>query len=155
MEEGVRGLLFETLKKEFDLPEQDIRTYTPLTLAFVGDNVYDLVVRTILLCEGRRKLNEIHKQKSTLVKAATQAWIAEYLLSEGFFDEEEADYYRRGKNAKTETHAKNASYQTYHRATGLECVFGFLYLTGKEERAVELARIGIEAFMNKEKEGID
>ena len=92
---------------------------TPLTLAFVGDNVYDLVVRTLLFEEGNRKLNDIHKKKSNLVKAETQAWIAEYLSETELFTEEEADYYRKGKNAKTLSHAKNAGFPEYHKATGL------------------------------------
>ena len=150
MEESVKNFrsFRDCVQEEFQLEEQDLRTYTPLTLAFVGDNVYDLVVRTLLLGEGRRKLNDVHKRKSTLVKAETQSWIAEYLLNEGHFTEEEADYYRRGKNAKTQSHAKNAGLGDYHRATGLETVMGYLYLTGQEERAIHLCKTGIEAFLN-------
>ena len=151
MEESVKNFrsFRDCVQEEFHLKEQDLRTYTPLTLAFVGDNVYDLVVRTVLLGEGRRNLNEIHKKKSNLVKAETQAWIAEYLLNEGLFTEEEADYYRKGKNAKTQSHAKNAGLGDYHRATGLETVMGYLYLTGQEERAVHLCKTGMEAFLNQ------
>ncbi|MBR3040057.1 MAG: ribonuclease III [Lachnospiraceae bacterium] len=140
----------ESIRNAFNLPEQDLRTYTPLTLAFVGDNVYDLVIRTVLLEEGNRKLNEIHKKKSTLVKAETQAWIAEYFLKEGIFTEEEAEWYRKGKNAKTQSHAKNANLSTYHRATGLETVMGALYIKNDTNRIITLCKIGTDAFLKAE-----
>ena len=138
----------KTVEDAFSLPKQDIRTATPLTLAFVGDNVYDLVVRTVIFEEGSRKLNEMHKKKSSLVKASAQAWIGTYLSENGIFTEEEAEYYRKGKNAKNLSHAKNAGFAEYHKATGLECVMGYLYLTEREERAVELCKLGIEAYLN-------
>lgn len=140
--------LHSVIDSEFELTKADMKTATPLTLAFVGDNVYDLVVRTMLFEEGNRKLNDIHKKKSSLVKAETQAVIAEYLSENNLFTEEEAEYYRKGKNAKTLSHAKNAGIKEYHKATGLECVMGFLYLTDREERAVELCKLGISAYLN-------
>ena len=147
--EGASGF-HKNVEEVFLLPKQDIRNATPLTLAFVGDNVFDLVVRTVLFEEGNRKLNEIHKKKSNLVKAATQAWIGTYLLENGLFSEEEADYYRKGKNAKNLSHAKNAGFAEYHKATGLECVMGYLYLTDRETRAIELCKLGISAFLDNQ-----
>jgi len=136
----------EMVESEFALPKMDIGEYSILNLAFVGDNVFDLVARTVVLTTGKRRVNDIHKLKSSLVKADAQAWIAEYCLSGNLFTEEEADYYRRGKNAKTANHAKNAGLSAYHRATGLETVMGYLYLTDREKRAVELCKLGIEAY---------
>lgn len=153
MEESLSGKVNEstsfhkTVEEVFALPEQDIRNATPLTLAFVGDNVYDLVVRTVLYEEGNRKLNDMHKKKSSLVKASAQAWVGTYLLENGLFTEEEAEYYRKGKNAKNLSHAKNSGVGEYHKATGLECVMGYLYLTEREHRAVELCKLGIAAFI--------
>ena len=100
--------IHQQIEECFALPKQDLRTATPLTLAFVGDNVYDLIIRTILYEQGNRKLNSMHKQKSDLVKASAQAELAEYLLGEGILTEEEADYYRKGKSAKPLSHAKNS-----------------------------------------------
>ena len=111
MEEGVT--FHELIENEFELPGRDLFSYPVLSLAFVGDNVYDLVVRTVLLSEGNCKVNLIHKAKSNLVKAETQAWIAEYLLSKELLTDEEKDYDRRGKNAKTANHAKNADIADY------------------------------------------
>ena len=136
-----KNTFFHEISEEFALPEQDLRTFTPLTLAFVGDNVYDLIVRTVILCEGNRKLNHIHKEKSDLAKAQTQAKMAELL--QDFMTEEERNIYRSGKGAKTATHAKSAGYAEYHKATGLEAVMGYLYLTGNEKRAVELLHEGM------------
>ena len=145
MEEGVT--IHELIENEFELPGRDLFSYPVLSLAFVGDNVYDLVVRTVLYEEGGRKLNDLHKKKSNLVKAGTQAWIGTYLLENGIFTEEEADYYRKGKNAKNLSHAKNSGFAEYHKATGLECVMGYLYLTDREKRAVELCKLGIAAYV--------
>ncbi len=136
----------ELIESEFSLPKRDILTYPVLSLAFVGDNVFDLVIRTLLLSEGRCKVNDIHRQKSALVKAETQAFIADYFLNENLLTEEEQDYYRRGKNAKTANHAKNATLTDYHKATGFETLIGYLYLTEQEERAVELCKLGVEKF---------
>ncbi len=154
MEESMNGKVntesmsfHKTVEDVFALPKQDIRNATPLTLAFVGDNVYDLVVRTALYENGNRNLDSMHKKKSSIVKASAQAWVADYLLNNGLFTEEEAEYYRKGKNAKSLSHAKNSNLSDYHKATGLECVMGYLYLTEREHRAVELCKLGIDAYM--------
>ena len=153
MEESItmqdNNTFHELTCRTFGLEKRDIATYSTLSLAFVGDNVFDLVVRTLLVEEGNKKVNNIHKQKSNLVKAETQARIAEFFLQEELLTEEEKDYYRRGKNAKTSNHAKNANIADYHKATGLEALIGYLYLTDREERAVELCKLGIEAFRSK------
>lgn len=137
------------IEESFALPKQDIRTATPLTLAFVGDNVYDLIIRTIIFEQGNRKLNSMHKKKSDLVKASAQANLAEYLLENGLLSEEEADYYRKGKSAKPLSHAKNAGISDYRKATGLECLIGYLYLTDREARAIELCKLGLEGLASK------
>ncbi len=131
-------LFLDKIKEEFGLGDVDIKTYSPLTLAFIGDCVYDLIIRTLLVCEGNRGVNGLHKDKSELVKAETQAKMAEALKEH--LTEEEADIYRRGRNAKTSSHAKNAGIGQYHKATGFEALIGYLYLQGKEERILELVK---------------
>ena len=133
--------IHQQIEECFALPKQDLRTATPLTLAFVGDNVYDLIIRTILYEQGNRKLNSMHKQKSDLVKASAQAELAEYLLGEGILTEEEADYYRKG----------NAGITEYRKATGLECLIGYLYLSDREGRAIELCKLGLAGLATKNK----
>lgn len=132
MEKGVR--------KAFDLPGRDIRTYSPLTLAFLGDAVYELAVRTVIVEQGSRPPKELHLASSRLVKAETQSRMAELMQEE--LTEEERTVYRRGRNAHPATTAKHATTGDYRRATGWEALMGYLYLTGREERLLELIRQG-------------
>lgn len=140
MEESLS--LLGKLKKEFDCKEVDIKTYSPLTLAFVGDCVFDLVIRTILVEEGNRATEVLHKHKSKIVKAGSQALMAEKLVD--FYTEEEADVYRRGRNAKSYSSAKNASISDYRKATGFEALLGYLYLKDDEDRIIEIVKKGLE-----------
>lgn len=140
MEESLN--LLSKLKKEFDCKAVDIKTYSPLTLAFIGDCVFDLYIRTILVAKGNRQPEVLHKHKSKIVKAATQAQMAESLAE--YLTEDEADAYRRGRNAKSFSTAKNASVTDYRKATGFEALIGFLYLTDQEDRIIELVKKAIE-----------
>ena len=130
------------IKEQFDIKDTDINTYNPLTLAFIGDSVYENIVRTMVVSKGNKSVNALAKDKNKLVNAKTQSRIAEILTE--YYTEEEADIYRRGKNAKTANHSKSAAYSEYHRATGLEAVFGYLYLTGKLDRCLELFKTALE-----------
>jgi ribonuclease-3 family protein len=130
------------IKEQFDIKDTDINTYNPLTLAFIGDSVYENIVRTIVVSKGNKSVNALAKDKNKLVNAKTQSRIAELLTD--YYTEEEADIYRRGKNAKTANHSKSAAYSEYHRATGLEAVFGYLYLTGNLDRCLELFKTALE-----------
>jgi len=118
--------------------EVDIRTYSPLALAYIGDGVFDLVIRSVVVGKGNTSANRLHVRTSQIVKAHTQALIIEYLLPQ--LTEEEADIYRRGRNAKSPTMAKNATMSDYRKATGLEALVGYLYLTDQFERMVELIK---------------
>ena len=119
-----------------------MRTYSPLTLAYIGDAVYDLVIRTVLVGRANRPSGDLHRIAVKYVSATAQAKIVEALLPE--FTEAEMSVYRRGKNAKPYTMAKNASAKEYLQATGLEAVLGYLYLTEQTDRALELVRLGLE-----------
>ena len=94
------------IKEQFGIAEVDIRTYSPLTLAYIGDGIYDLVIRSVVVGKGNTRAGELHKRTSQIVKAHTQAEMMEVLLP--LLTEEEADIYRRGRNAKSPTMAKNA-----------------------------------------------
>ncbi|MBQ8596216.1 MAG: ribonuclease III [Lachnospiraceae bacterium] len=139
MEESVS--LLSLIKKSFDLKEVDIRTYSPLTLAYIGDAVYDLIIRTVVVERGNTSANKLHKQAIEYVKAPAQAKLIEAIQEE--LTEEEAGIYRRGKNAKPYTMAKNATMNEYKKATGLEALVGYLYLTDRVERILELLQIGL------------
>ena len=139
MEESLS--LLKKLKNEFDCKEVDIKTYSPLTLAFIGDCVFDLVIRTVLVGRGNKSTESLHKHKASIVKAHSQACMAEALADK--LTDEEADVYRRGRNAKSYTTAKNASVSDYRKATGFEALVGYLYMMNKEDRIIELIKEGL------------
>ena len=121
--------------------QKDLRTYSPLTLAYLGDAVYELVVRTALVERGNCPVNRLNKLASDLVKASAQSQMAARI--EPVLTEEEAAVYRRGRNAHSPTMAKHASMGDYRRATGVEALVGYLYLKGDMARALELMDKGL------------
>lgn len=133
----------EMIRGAFPGKRQDIRSYSPLTLAYMGDAVYDLIIRTVVVERANRPANALHHITIKYVSAGAQARIVT-ALQEQFTDEEQA-VYRRGKNAKPHTTAKNASSEDYMKATGFEAVLGWLYLKNDTKRILELVRKGIEA----------
>jgi ribonuclease-3 family protein len=132
--------LNEYINDRFGIDSKDIRTYSPLTLAYIGDAVYDLIIRSVLVNRGNTAVNKLHKRASSIVKAGTQSEMAAALMD--VFTEEEKDIYRRGRNSKPHTKAKNASTIEYLEATGFEAVIGYLYLTGDMDRVCELVLEG-------------
>ena len=128
------------LEEQFHLKQQDLRSYSPLTLAYIGDGIYELIIRTILVKKGNCPVNQLHKKASALVKAASQSAIMEVI--EEKLTQEEHDIYRRGRNARSFTKAKNATMSDYRHATGLEALCGYLYLNGEMERLLDLLSEG-------------
>lgn len=129
------------LKELFHLEDRDLRTYSPLTLAYIGDGVYELVIRTVLVKKGNCPVNQLHRKASSLVKAAAQSAMMEKIEPE--LTEEEHSVYRRGRNAHSPTMAKHATMSDYRRATGFEALMGYLYLKEDYVRMLELIRTGI------------
>lgn len=134
--------LLQDILKTFPGRKQDIRTYSPLTLAYIGDAVFDLIIRTIVVEQANRPANQLHHAAIKYVSAPAQARMAQVLLP-GMTEQEQA-VYRRGKNAKPHTTARNASHEDYMKATGFESVLGYLYLTDHMDRVLELVKAGIE-----------
>ena len=122
--------------------ECDPKSMNPLALAFVGDGVFELLVREKLCCESRLPVSALHRQAVEQVCARRQAEDGRRLQS--LLTEEEQEVYRRGRNARVHHVPKNAAVADYHAATALEALFGYLYLTGNFSRAVELCRIGFD-----------
>ena len=129
------------LKELFHLEDQDLRSYSPLTLAYIGDGVYELIIRTILVKKGNCPVNRLHKKASSLVKAGAQSAIMEVIEEE--LTPEELSVYRRGRNAHSQTMAKHATMADYRRATGFEALMGYLYLKEDYTRMLTLVRMGI------------
>ena len=129
------------LKELFHLEDQDLRSYSPRTLAYIGDAVYELIIRTVLVKKGNCPVNRLHKKASSLVKAGAQSAIMEVIEEE--LTPEELSVYRRGRNAHSPTMAKHATMADYRRATGFEALMGYLYLKEDYTRMIELVRRGI------------
>ena len=135
-------MLKEKFLNEFGLEEQDLRTYSPLTFAYIGDAIFELVVRTVLVERKNTQAEKLHKAATKIVKAETQALMIEAIKEE--LTEEEQAVYKRGRNAKAVTRAKNATMSEYRRATGFEALMGYLYLKGDIERMIELIHLAVE-----------
>ena len=112
-----------------------------LALAYIGDAVYELFVRTMVLSKGNAPVNKLHKQSKEYVNAKGQAEIYKKIAQ--YFTEEEKAVFRRGRNAKSYTTPKNMDIGDYRHATWLEAVFGYLYLKGDVKRALELFEKGV------------
>ena len=114
----------------------EAQQYSPLNLAFLGDAVYEVMVREQLLREANRPARELHAQAVAHVRAAFQAQAADRIAA--LLTEDEADIYRRGRNASGISVPKHATPADYRKATGFECLFGYLYLCGAADRLREL-----------------
>lgn len=134
----------DKIKESFGLEEQDYRTFNSLTLAYIGDCVFDLVIRTVVIYHSKKAVNDLHKKATKFVKAESQALMIQGILEEDILTEEEKNVYKRGRNTKSHTSAKNASIASYRRATGFEALVGYLYVTNQMERILELTHIGLK-----------
>ena len=124
----------------FDIKE--VNAVSNLGLAHIGDAVYELMCRSYLCCKGDKTVKNLHKDSVAMVKAPTQAKFAEKLLPH--LTEQEHDWFRRGKNAHSHAAPKSATPQEYAKATGLETLFGALYLSGQKDRLNELFAIMVK-----------
>ncbi len=138
MEKSLR----EEVLEAFPQKEVDIRTYSPLSLAFLGDGVYSLIVRTMAISKGNRQAEKLHNDTRKYVSAQAQARIGDAIQE--LLTEEEARIYRRGRNSNPYHHAKNATLEEYLKATALETLCGYLYLKDDTARFLELMKAGIQ-----------
>ena len=130
------------IRGAFSLKPVDAAQYSALALAYIGDNVYEFVNRTVAVMECDKKVNKLHRECSERANAGAQAKVLDRIC--GLLTEEEQAIYHRGRNAEVYTKAKNATTGDYHKATGLEALIGYLYLSEKYERLVELIKMGWE-----------
>ena len=121
----------------------DVQEYSPLTLAYIGDGIYDLVIRTLVINRGNKQVQKLHQETSALVQASAQSRMMRVLQEK--LTEEEHAVYKRGRNAKSVSPAKNQSVTDYRRATGFEALMGYLYLKKDWKRMLELIRDGLES----------
>lgn len=123
--------------------EEETRMYGPLALAYIGDGIYELLVRSYLTCQGSAPVNKLHSRAKEFVRADAQSHFADLLMEE--LTSREIEIFKRGRNAKPHTTAKNMSIGDYMKATGLETLFGYLYLIGNSDRINALFSKIIEA----------
>lgn len=135
--------LEDSLDTVFGLSSKDWKLYSPLTLAYLGDAVYEMVIRTICVKRTNMQTQKLHRKVTGYVSAKAQAKMMDALIGE--LTEEEESIYRRGRNSKPYTKAKNASMEEYLKATGFEALVGYLYLQKEYERMNVLIARGIEA----------
>lgn len=139
MTEDVRA---DFMRETLGEVNSDANLYSPLSLAYLGDSVYELMIRTRLLKEGDTQVAKLNERGFKLAMAKTQARLVELL--EGELSDEEHKLIQRGKNAKVGTIPKSCTPQEYHLATGFECLIGYLYLDGQHERIKAIVEKGWE-----------
>lgn len=143
MEEELNRDLAETILSSMQLPLKDWSQYPPLSLAWIGDTVYDLIVRSVLLAQGTTRPEKLHKKASGIVNAREQAGLMRRIREK--LTQEEQAVCRRGRNAKPAHKAKNADMADYLEATAFECLVGYLYLTRQYGRILELVKEELSA----------
>ena len=144
--------ILDYLLKPFNIERKEAKEFSPLVLAYIGDAAYELIVRSILVSMGNRPVNKLNKDATSLVKAGAQSEIVKLISDK--LSEEEYTVFKRGRNSSPHTMAKNASMTDYKYATGFEALIGFLYLDNRCDRALELVKLGIDLYLNKNDIGV-
>ena len=148
MEESVVWQFNRSMEEILGVKEVDVREYSPLTLAYIGDSIYDLIIKSLVVNEGNRPVKELHRQTSRYVKASAQSQMMRVLQDK--LTEEEHGVYKRGRNAKSVSPARNQSVTDYRRATGFEALMGYRYLRKEWTRMLELVKEGLESLAESE-----
>ena len=141
-----KNITFKFTEKNFSSPEQ----MQALVLAYIGDSIYDIMSREYVMKNHLGKINDLHRTVSTLVSARAQASFMKHILENNILTDIEESIYIRGKNQKNNSKAKNASIMEYKLATGLEAVFGYLYLEKNFERLEEMFNYIINLYEEKQ-----
>lgn len=128
----------------------DTRLVNVITLAYLGDAIYEVYVREFLIRNGYAKVELLQKKAIEYVSAKNQCKIINKLIDLNFLTEEEIEVFKRGRNYKRESHPKNTDIITYKNSTGFEAIIGYLYLEEKKERLEEIIRKILEEFYEKD-----
>ena len=142
MEKGITFEFYDQIREVLGLPETDVDSYSPLVLAYMGDCVYDLIIKSMVVSRGNKQVHRLHEETSSYVQASAQSRMMRAM--QPHLTEEEHAIYRRGRNTRSVSAAKNQTSTDYRRATGFEALIGFLYLTGQMQRMVDLIKMGID-----------
>lgn len=139
---------YQYFKDIFHIEHGDPATYSPLALAYIGDSVFDIMIRTMEVSQVNKQVNKYHKDVSKIVCAPAQAKMI--MVIKEHLTEEERDIYKRGRNANSYTKAKNATRTEYRKATGFEALLGYLYLKEDFERLVDVVKMGLDVLQETE-----
>lgn len=139
--------LFDSVSSKFNINERDVDQLSPLVLAYIGDAVYEVFIRTLIISKGNSPVNKLHKESINFVKAKAQSDIIHRILET--LTQEEQDVVRRGRNAKSGTIPKNADVTEYKYATGFESLIGYLYLKRQYERLLQVLEMCITEVKNQ------
>lgn len=148
MDESVKLEFSDYIETVLQLKEVDTNSYSPLVLAYIGDCVYDLIIKSMVISKGNKAVQKLHKETSSYVQASTQS--AMMRVMQPCLTEKEHAIYKRGRNAKSVSPAKNQSITDYRRATGFEALVGYLYLEKEYARLMELIKIGLDSLENEQ-----
>ena len=148
MEKSVEWQFDTYMQDLFQMQEVDIREYSPLTLAYIGDSIYDLIIKSLVINEGNKQVQKLHRMTSSLVQASAQSRMMRTIQEH--LTEDEHAVYKRGRNAKSISPAKNQSITDYRRATGFEALIGYLYLKKEWKRLLELVKIGLDSLKEQD-----
>lgn len=140
MEESIDN--FQYFKDCFEIKHGSPESYSPLALAYIGDSIFDVIVRTIEVSRVNKQVNKYHRDVSKIVCAPAQAKMILAIYDQ--LTEEEQAVYKRGRNAKSYTKAKNASTIDYRNATGFEALLGYLYLKEDFLRLTDLVKMSLD-----------
>jgi len=143
MEKSINFGFHDYLMDMFSLDEVDVNQYSPLTLAYIGDCIFDLIIKNMVIHKGNKQVQKLHQETSQYVQASSQSFMMRAMQEH--LTEEEHAVYKRGRNAKSISAAKNQSITDYRRATGFEALLGYLYLKKEWKRLLELVKIGLDS----------
>ena len=143
MENSVEWQFDSYMQELFQMKEVDIKEYSPLTLAYIGDSIYDLIIKSLVINEGNKQVQKLHRETSSMVQASAQSKMMRTIQEH--LTEEEHAVFKRGRNAKSVSPAKNQSITDYRRATGFEALMGYLYLKKEWKRMLDLVKIGLDS----------
>ena len=134
--------VISNMRKDFDIKPMEVMNLHPLVLAYIGDAVYEVYIRTMLVINKKTNVNMLHKMSIKYVKAKAQSDIVHRITD--MLTQEEQDVVRRGRNAKSVTVPKHAEITDYRYSTGFEALIGYLYLTNNIERLMEILKLSVE-----------
>ncbi len=148
MEKGITFEFYDQIREVLGLPETDVDSYSPLVLAYMGDCVYDLIIKSMVVSRGNKQVHRMHEETSSYVQASAQSRMMRAM--QPHLTEEEHAIYRRGRNTRSVSAAKNQTITDYRRATGFEALVGYLFLKKRYARLMQLVKIGLDSLEEKE-----